>query len=124
MATDNTDMAISPRLIRRRIRSVQNTKKITKAMELVAAAKMRRAVAAALRTRAYANLAWSMIDALRVSGVRESVHPLLRGTAEPIASVGRQLCIVMATHRGLCAAVTRSWVASFSRHRHISSATT
>lgn len=87
-------MAISPRLIRRRIRSVQNTKKITKAMELVAAAKMRRAVAAALKTRAYANLAWQMVESFEGSG--EAVHPLLRsGSGDP-------MYIVMASDRGLC----------------------
>lgn len=97
-------MAISPRLIRRRIRSVQNTKKITKAMELVAASKMRRAVAAALRTRAYATLAWEMVDALGGT-VGSEVHPLLRsgggergkGNTKPPSI----LYIVMASDRGL-----------------------
>jgi len=92
-------MAISPRLIRRRIRSVQNTKKITKAMELVAAAKMRRAVAAALKTRAYAKLAWGMVDALQGT-VGEEMHPLLRSGKSEIAR--RVLYVVMASDRGLC----------------------
>ncbi|MBI2483514.1 ATP synthase F1 subunit gamma [Candidatus Uhrbacteria bacterium] len=102
-------MAISPRLIRRRIRSVQNTRKITKAMELVAAAKMRRAVAAALRTRAYAKLAWEMVDALHGS-VAEELHPLLRSAvpasemrgAPAAASSTRALYVVIASDRGLC----------------------
>lgn len=102
-------MAISPRLIRRRIRSVSNTKKITKAMELVAAAKMRRAVAAALKTRAYAKLAWGMVEALEGT-VGEEAHPLLRSIT-PIFSPSlrggaregvRVLYIVMASDRGLC----------------------
>ena len=45
----------SLRDIRRRIRSVQNTRKITKAMELVAAAKMRRAQERVLQARPYAD---------------------------------------------------------------------
>ena len=99
-------MPLSPRLIRRRIRSVQNTKKITKAMELVAAAKMRRAVAAALKTRAYAKLAWEMVDALGGT-VGEDVHPLLRGAnggAVPLRQEksARPLFVVMASDRGLC----------------------
>jgi F-type H+-transporting ATPase subunit gamma len=98
-------MAISPRLIRRRIRSVANTKKITKAMELVAAAKMRRAVAAALKTRAYAKLAWGMVEALEGT-VGEELHPLLRsGNAERRTQNAEQrsiLYIVMASDRGLC----------------------
>ncbi|MDO8425765.1 MAG: ATP synthase F1 subunit gamma [bacterium] len=97
-------MSVSPRLIRRRIRSVQNTKKITKAMEMVAAAKMRRAVAAALKSRAYAKLAWRMIATLEGT-VAEEIHPLLRA---PIGVTQRQLggegslYIVMASDRGLC----------------------
>lgn len=92
-------MALSPRLIRRRIRSVQNTKKITKAMELVAAAKMRRAVAAALKTRAYATLAWQMVESLH--GMRnEELHPLLRARQNKIRQ--KNLYIVMASDRGLC----------------------
>lgn len=98
-------MALSPRLIRRRIRSVGNTKKITKAMELVAAAKMRRAVAAALKTRAYANLAWGMIGALE-GLVGEALHPLLRSRRTTTTPRGREpervLYIVMASDRGLC----------------------
>lgn len=106
-------MAVPPRLIRRRIRSVQNTKKITKAMELVAAAKMRRAVAAALKTRAYANLAWRMIGSLE-GAAGEDIHPLLRSSRKesPYKISGRGenmvtgdrgvLYIVMASDRGLC----------------------
>jgi F-type H+-transporting ATPase subunit gamma len=40
--------------IKRRIKSVKNTKKITKAMELVAASKMKRAVSSTLASRLYA----------------------------------------------------------------------
>src|SRR5437764_445705 len=46
----------SPRDIRRRIRSVKNTAQITKAMQMVAASKMRRAQQSALSGRAYATL--------------------------------------------------------------------
>lgn len=80
------------------MRSVANTKKITKAMELVAAAKMRRAVAAALRTRAYARLAWEMVDA--VSGtVSGELHPFLRSGSTASRFI---LYVVMASDRGLC----------------------
>ena len=46
--------------IKRRIKSVKNTKKITKAMELVAASKMRRAVAQALASRLHAGYSWEL----------------------------------------------------------------
>jgi len=44
---------INPRLLRRRIRSVQSTAKITRAMEMIAAAKMKRAQEQALAGRPY-----------------------------------------------------------------------
>lgn len=91
-------MAVSPRLIRRRIRSVANTKKITRAMEAVAAAKMRRAVAAALRTRAYANLARAMVESLR-GALGDASHPLLRAAH---TTGGGVLYVVMGSDRGLC----------------------
>lgn len=50
--------------LRRRIRSVKNTRQITKAMKLVAAAKLRRAQEAAIRTRPYATMLTSVIRSL------------------------------------------------------------
>ena len=64
----------STRDIRRRIKSVKNTRQITKAMELVAASKMKKAQAAALAGRAYAQLMADMLAAL-ATRVDESHHP-------------------------------------------------
>lgn len=50
--------------IKQRIRSVKNTKKITKAMELVAASKMKRAIAKVLASRLYANYSWELLTSL------------------------------------------------------------
>ncbi|MDO8462791.1 MAG: ATP synthase F1 subunit gamma [bacterium] len=94
-------MAVSPRLIRRRITSVQNTRKITSAMEMVAAAKMRRAVAAALQSRAYAHLAWEMVTSL-TGVVTEAMHPLLRQASDGAHADAGVLYMVMASDRGLC----------------------
>ena len=58
-------MASGTREIRRRIKSVNNTKKITRAMEMVAASKMRRAVAATLAIRPYAHSAWAVLTISR-----------------------------------------------------------
>jgi F-type H+-transporting ATPase subunit gamma len=66
----------STRDIRRRIKSVKNTRQITKAMELVAASKMKKAQAAALAGRPYAQLMGSMLASL-AGRVDESVHPFL-----------------------------------------------
>src|SRR4051812_1129948 len=66
----------STRDIRRRIKSVKNTRQITKAMELVAASKMKKAQQAALAGRPYAELMAQMLGAL-ADRVEESQHPFL-----------------------------------------------
>lgn len=66
----------SLRDIRRRIKSVKNTRQITKAMELVAASKMKKAQQAALAGRAYAGLMAEMLAAV-AGRVEESHHPFL-----------------------------------------------
>ena len=69
----------SVRQIRRRIRSVQNTAKITKAMSMIAASKMRRAQEAALRGRPYSDLMRSLLaDLAAQPNDEEDIHPLLR----------------------------------------------
>lgn len=88
-------MAVSPRLIRARIRSIGNTRKITKAMELVAASKMRRATSAATAARPYAQAGWDMLVHLSPT-VDPQAHPLLA-----VRPVRRVLVILVTTHRGL-----------------------
>ncbi len=110
-------MAVSPRIIRRRIKSVGNTRKITRAMELVAAAKMRRAVAASQRSRSYAAVARDMLS--RLAGLVEpDAHPLLAA-----APVERMLLIVITSHRGLCggfnANILRRAVGQWRRPRRL-----
>lgn len=85
--------------LRRRIKGVQNTRKITHAMELVAATKMRRAEAAVRSTRRYSTLAWALLrDVARRPTL--AVHPLLAGRAP----VRRGLLLVVAGNRGLVGA--------------------
>jgi len=90
-------MPQATREIKRRIRSIKNTRQITRAMELVSAAKMRKAVQNALATRTYANLAWQMLTELS-SRTDQSHHPLLqkRETLKKVAVV------VITSNRGLC----------------------
>jgi F-type H+-transporting ATPase subunit gamma len=66
----------SLRDIRRRIKSVKNTRQITKAMEMVAASKMKKAQQAALAGRPYAQLLADMLASL-ANRVDESQHPFL-----------------------------------------------
>ena len=71
----------TPRQIRRRIRSIQSTAKITRAMELVAASKMRRAQSNALAARPYAEkLRWVLADLAETLPLLdpETLPPLLR----------------------------------------------
>lgn len=91
-------MASGTRVIRRRIKSVTNTRKITKAMELVASAKMRRAVQSVTGTRPYAALATETIQALLGSSLDQKKFPLLResGKREKV------LLIAIFSDRGLC----------------------
>lgn len=89
-------MALQTRAIKRRIKSVKNTRKITKAMELVAGSKMRKAVSSVLGTRPYARLAWDTV--LRIGTVTDTtMHPLLRRHA----NVQSVLLVLLTSDRGL-----------------------
>ena len=66
----------STRDIRRRIKSVKNTRQITKAMELVSASKMKKAQQAAIAGQPYAALLTDVLSALS-RGIEESSHPFL-----------------------------------------------
>ena len=90
-------MALVTRKIKRQIQSIKNTQKITKAMELVSAAKMRKAVNAVLATRPYANLAWQVISNL-ASRTNPELHPLLH-QRKKIKKIG---VILFSSNRGLC----------------------
>ena len=89
----------STRDIRRRIRSVKNTAQITKAMQMVAAAKMRKAQQAALVGRPYAELMNSILAeaAPRIAGFE---HPLMK-----VREVKKTGIILVSTDRGLCGAL-------------------
>ncbi|MBU0598479.1 ATP synthase F1 subunit gamma [Patescibacteria group bacterium] len=104
-------MPIATREIKRRIRSVTNTKKITKAMELVAAAKMRKAVNAVLATRSYANSAWDIVKSLSVK-TDPSLHPLLQKRKQ-VKNVG---LILITSNRGLCGSFNRDIIETVARY--------
>ena len=85
--------------LRRRIKSVSSTSQITKAMQMVAASKMRKAQQAALAGRPYAQL----INRILKSGqgrVGRDVHPLLERRE------GKNVCVLLiTTDKGLCGAL-------------------
>jgi F-type H+-transporting ATPase subunit gamma len=86
----------STRDIRRRIKSVKNTRQLTRALELVAASKMKAAQQAALAGRPYANLMADMLAALALR-VDESCHPFL--VDRPVKTRG---ILLVTTDKGLC----------------------
>src|SRR5580698_5497027 len=92
----------STRDIRRRIKSVKNTAQITKAMQMVAASKMRKAQLAALAGRPYATLMNEVLSTL-VGGNKEFTHPLIEKRE------GQKRCvIVISTDKGLCGGLNSS----------------
>ena len=90
----------SLRAIRTRIKSVRNTQKITKAMKMVAAAKLRRAQEAVVRARPYAQLLDEVLSSLSKSspaGEGEKKHPLLAVRPQKRVEV-----VLLTSDRGLC----------------------
>ena len=84
--------------LRNRIASVKATRKITKAMQMVAAAKLRRAQEAATAARPYAERMDAMLGNLGRRAIPESAPRLLVGTGKDEV----HLLIVMTAERGLC----------------------
>jgi len=86
----------SLKVLRRRIRSVTSTQQITKAMEMVAAAKLRRAQARALATRPYA---------IKLAGMLENLAAVAREREVPLFAareVKTTALVVITSDRGLC----------------------
>ncbi|MCA9755408.1 MAG: ATP synthase F1 subunit gamma [Candidatus Eisenbacteria bacterium] len=82
--------------LRRRIRSIKNTQQITKAMEMVAAAKLRRAQGRALASRPYAQKTSEMLQSLAAAAATLS-HPLFEQRPVETTSL-----VVVASDKGLC----------------------
>lgn len=83
--------------IRRRIKSIKNIGKVTRAMEAVSASKMRRAQDATLRSRAYAARAAEVLAHLRAQrGPGAQMHPLLATHEE-----GKPAVVLVTPDRGL-----------------------
>lgn len=89
----------STQALRRRVRSVSNTKQITKAMELVAAAKMRRVQTAVERSRIYADSASVILQNLTSSSPEAKNHPYF----SPAKSKNK-LYVVITSDSGLAGA--------------------
>ena len=89
----------STRDIRRRIKSIKNTAQITKAMQMVASSKMRKAQLAAISGRPYATLMNEVLSAVS-DGAGDFSHPLLE-----VRPIRRRAVIIVSTDKGLCGAL-------------------
>jgi F-type H+-transporting ATPase subunit gamma len=85
--------------LRRRIRSVKNTQQITKAMKMVAAAKLRRAQERILNARPYAVQMQRVLGSV-ASRVDPSTHPLL--AVRGLRPDSKTLVIIVTADKGLC----------------------
>src|SRR5947208_7894486 len=99
----------STRDIRRRIKSVRNTAQITKAMQMVASSKMRKAQQAALAGRPYAALMNNVLAAV-AAHAGDFADPLM----EP-REVKKRCLIVVSTDKGLCGALNSNLLREAAR---------
>ena len=94
--TTGIEFMASTRDIRRRIKSVKNTAQITKAMQMVAASKMRKAQQAALAGRPYALMLNKVLAEVAASAL-DFTHPLFE-----VREVQQRGVILVTTDKGLC----------------------
>lgn len=102
-------MVRSLRDIRRKMKAITSTRQVTKAMELVAASKMRRAVQHAQALRRYALHAWEIL--LSIGRTHASGHPFLMQR-----KVKRLLGIAFTSDRGLCGSLNAQLLRSLQRY--------
>jgi F-type H+-transporting ATPase subunit gamma len=99
------------REIKRRIKSVKNTKKITKAMQMVSAAKMRRAQNAVMTSRTYSELAWQIVENL--SGKIDPKYHRLLQPSNPEGKIG---IILISSNKGLIGGFNSNLLAFTNRY--------
>jgi F-type H+-transporting ATPase subunit gamma len=102
----------SGREMRLRIKSVKNISQVTRALEAVSAAKVRKAIQQVTATRAYATKAWQVLRHVAEQPGRESLHPLL--TRRPRRR--NALVILISGDRGLAGAYNTN-IMRFAAHR-------
>ncbi|PLS76806.1 MAG: F0F1 ATP synthase subunit gamma [Actinobacteria bacterium] len=98
------------RVLRRRIKSVQSTKKITKAMELIAASRIVKAQQRVAAARPYSEQITEVIRSLAAGGA-ELTHPLLRQPQE----VGKVAIVLITADRGLAGAYNSNVIRAAER---------
>jgi F-type H+-transporting ATPase subunit gamma len=102
----------STREIRRRIKSIRSTAQITKAMQMVAASKMRKAQQAAIDVRPFIRMVYR-IQRRAVTRVADFTHPLL-----DVRPVKKRLVILVSSDKGLCGALNSNLFRLVGRYDH------
>lgn len=102
----------SAREMRLRIKSVRSIAQVTRALEAVSAAKVRKSVQAVGATRPYATKAWEVLTHVAAQPGRHSLHPLLTERPDPRSAVA----IVITSDRGLSGAYNSNVIRFLSEH--------
>src|SRR6266567_7041024 len=95
--------------LRRRIKSIRNTSQITKAMQMVAAAKMRKAQQAALAGRPYASLMNEVLAEV-AANAGDFTHPLME-----VRPISKRALVIVGTDKGLCGALNSNLLREAAR---------
>lgn len=99
----------SEKIIKRRIKSAKNIAQITKAMQMVAASKMKKAQSLALSGRPYAEKIAEMVSTF-VKKIDSNRHPLLQKN-----ETGKTLIVLISTNKGLCGGLNSNLFRSFRK---------
>ena len=103
-------MAANIRLLRRRIKTAKNIAQITKAMEMVAISKMRRAQERTLGSKPYANKLLEVVGNL-IGRVEEGSHPYLSEGKK-----GKTLLVLFSSDKGLCGSLNTNLLREFAKY--------
>lgn len=98
------------RQIKRRIKSAKNIAQITRAMEMVAASKMKKAQNDAIMGKPYAEKIYQAVSDLSAN-IDKTVHPLLSEGNEN----GKKLVVLITTNKGLCGSLNTSLLRTFDK---------
>jgi F-type H+-transporting ATPase subunit gamma len=99
--------------LKRRINAARNVSKTTKAMQMIAASKLKRAQNAVAASKPYVTKISSIMDNL-ISGVQENYnHPFLNQKTK----TGKTLLIILSPDKGLCGSLIASLLKEFIRYR-------
>lgn len=109
-------MAVSIRLLRRRIKTAKNIAQITRAMEMVAASKVRRAQEQAISGKPYAQKLVLLVKNL-VGRIEEGTHPYLEGEKQQAKAVAKTLVLLICSDKGLAGSFNTNLFRTFLSFR-------